>query len=74
MEAKMSNPWQRNGSDSKQTKVDASAWFNRREAEQYEILEQSISYGAGRSLTLLEFVEYDMLEEVEYNGQFRDFY
>lgn len=64
----------RNGSDKKQTKVDASAWFERREAEQYEILEQSISYGTGKSLTLLEFVEYDMLEEVEYNGKSRDFY
>lgn len=64
----------KNGSDGKQTKVDASAWFDRREAEQYEILEQTISYGTGKSLTLLELVEYDMLEEVEYNDRYGDFY
>ena len=52
-------------SDTNQMKVKASAWFDRRGAERYEILEHSISYGEGRSLTLLEFFETDMLEEYE---------
>ncbi|MDA3789212.1 MAG: ImmA/IrrE family metallo-endopeptidase [Desulfobacula sp.] len=52
-------------SDTEQIEVCASAWFDRREAERYEILEHSISYGAERSLTLLEFFEVDMLEEHE---------
>lgn len=52
-------------SDTEQISVCASAWFDRREAERYEVLEHSISYGTGRSLTLLEFFEIDMLEEYE---------
>lgn len=63
----------RAGSDDEPMKVCASAWFNRREAEQYELLEHSISYGQGRSLTLLEFFDVDMLEEYEHTGEPRDF-
>ncbi len=50
-------------SDKKQMKVCANAWFDRRGAEQYELLEHSVSYGAGRSLTLLEVIDAEMLEE-----------
>ncbi len=52
-------------SDTEQTEVCASAWFDHKGAERYDILEHSISYGAETSLTLLEFFEIDMLEEQE---------
>lgn len=51
--------------DTVQMKVNASAWFDRMEADRYELLEQSIAYGEGQSLTLLEFYDVDMLEENE---------
>ncbi len=51
------------GNDTQQQKVSASAWFDRVEAADYEVLEQSMSYGGGKSLTLVEFFEEDMLEE-----------
>lgn len=51
------------GSDVRPEKVSATAWFDRREAERYEVLEQSIPYGDGRSLTLLEIIEDGMLDD-----------
>ncbi len=51
--------------DPRPQKVCASAWFDGREADKYEVLEQSIPFGEGRSLTLLEFIEDGMLEEEE---------
>jgi Zn-dependent peptidase ImmA (M78 family) len=56
-------------SDIEQMKVSASAWFDSKESERYELLEQSISYGSGMSLTILEFFEVDMLEEHEKTEQ-----
>ncbi|TVM30544.1 ImmA/IrrE family metallo-endopeptidase [Oceanidesulfovibrio marinus] len=51
--------------DYRQHKVDASAWFDRYDADQYTILEQSIPYGEGRVLTILELYEDEMLEEYQ---------
>lgn len=55
------------GRDQCQSKSCASVWFDRREAEKYDILEQSIPYGGGQVLTLLEFIEDNMLEDEEYD-------
>ncbi len=48
--------------DMRQQRISASSWFDRSEAADYEILEQSTSYIDGKVVTLLEFLEEDMLE------------
>lgn len=42
--------------------IGADAWFDRRDAEQYEVFEQSVSGGDGTVLTLLTFKSADMLD------------
>lgn len=51
--------------NSRQQKVSAASWFDRAEATDYEILEQSAPYIDGQVITLLEFFEENMLEEYE---------
>lgn len=46
-------------------KIGADAWFDRREAERYEVQEQSVLVGPAEILTILNFVDGDMLEEAE---------
>lgn len=43
--------------------VAAEAWFDRYEAQRYEVLEQSIRVGTAEILTILMFTDEDMLEE-----------
>ena len=45
------------------SKMDACAWFDRPEANRYEIKEQSIRVGPEETLTLLVFEDDEMLEE-----------
>lgn len=49
--------------DSRQQKVSAASWFDKAEANDYMLLEQSMPYGEDKVLTILEFFEEDMLEE-----------
>ncbi|MDP1644422.1 MAG: ImmA/IrrE family metallo-endopeptidase [Thiobacillus sp.] len=44
--------------------IDASAWFNRHEADRYEVREQTISIGSGEILTLLHISDEEMLAEI----------
>ncbi|HEY9100338.1 MAG TPA: ImmA/IrrE family metallo-endopeptidase [Thiobacillus sp.] len=44
--------------------IDASAWFDRREAERYEMREQTVSIGNGEILTLLLITDEEMLAEI----------
>lgn len=46
-------------------KIGANAWFDRREAERYEVLEQSIRTGPAEVLTLIGLTSKEMLEEEE---------
>ena len=49
----------------------ADAWFDRREAERYEVQEQSVQVGPDTILTILNFVDGDMLEEADFLGRWR---
>jgi hypothetical protein len=42
--------------------IGADAWFERREAERYEVFEQTVSAGGGDILTLLTFKDAEMLD------------
>lgn len=46
-------------------KIGADAWFDRREAERYEVLEESVRIGSAEVLTLISFNDEEMLEERE---------
>jgi hypothetical protein len=46
-------------------RIEADAWFDRREAAQYELLEQSVRTGPAEVLCLLSFTDPRMLEEQE---------
>jgi hypothetical protein len=46
-------------------KIGADAWFDRREADRYEVLEQSVRIGPAEVLTLVSVTDGDMLEEEE---------
>ncbi|UYN96072.1 MAG: ImmA/IrrE family metallo-endopeptidase [Enhydrobacter sp.] len=46
-------------------KIGADAWFDRREAERYEVLEQSVRPGSAEVLTLISITDGAMLEEEE---------
>lgn len=50
-------------SNTRQQKVSAASWFDRSEAVDYEVLEQSAPYIDGQVITLLEFFEESMLED-----------
>lgn len=50
-------------------KIGGEAWFDRREAERYEILEQSVRIGSAEVLTLISFTDEEMLEERERWGR-----
>lgn len=52
-------------------KIGADAWFDRREADKYEVQEQSFSVGQGEILTILNFIDCDMLEEWETSSRAR---
>jgi hypothetical protein len=43
------------------TLIGADAWFDRRDAEQYEVFEQTVRMATGDALTLLTFKSLDML-------------
>jgi hypothetical protein len=49
-------------------KICADAWFDRREADRYEVLEQSVRTGPAEVLTLVALTDGDMLEEEEVWG------
>lgn len=49
--------------NTRQQKVSAASWFDRTEAADYEIFEQSTPYIDGQVITLLEFFEEGMLED-----------
>ena len=51
--------------NTRQQKVRAASWFDRVEASDYEVLEQSAPYIDRKVITLLEFFEENMLEEYE---------
>jgi hypothetical protein len=44
-------------------KIDADAWFDRWEAEKYEVHEQTIRTGTDEVLTLILITDPDMLED-----------
>ncbi len=44
-------------------KIDADAWFDRRDAGRFELLEQTITVGPDETLTLLVFTDEEMLDE-----------
>lgn len=44
-------------------KIGAEAWFDRREAERYEVLEQTIRVGTSETLSLVILTDDEMLEE-----------
>jgi hypothetical protein len=46
-------------------KIGADAWFDRREAERYEVLEQSVRTGPAEILCLISLTDPQMLEEQE---------
>jgi len=46
-------------------KIGAEAWFDRRDAERYEVLEQSVRIGAGEVLSLILMNDADMMDEEE---------
>jgi Zn-dependent peptidase ImmA (M78 family) len=52
------------GRNTRQQKVSARSWFDRTEAADYEIFEQSTPYINGQVITLLEFIEEGMLEDL----------
>jgi len=54
--------------NTRQQKVSAASWFDRSEAADYEIFEQSAPYIDGQVITLLEFYEEGMLEESPHGG------
>ena len=45
------------------TKIGADAWFDRRESERYELLEQTICTGADETISLLTITDERMLDE-----------
>ncbi|MCY4499152.1 MAG: ImmA/IrrE family metallo-endopeptidase [Rhodospirillaceae bacterium] len=44
-------------------KIDADAWFDRRDAGRFELLEQTITVGPDETLTLLVFTDEEMLDD-----------
>jgi len=46
-------------------KIGADAWFDRAEAQRYEVLEQSVRTGPAEVLTVVSVANEDMLEEQE---------
>lgn len=46
-------------------KIGADAWFDRREAERHEVQEQSVLVGPTEILTILNFLDGDMLEDAD---------
>ncbi|GAC1343533.1 MAG: ImmA/IrrE family metallo-endopeptidase [Acetobacteraceae bacterium] len=51
------------GEQTSPRKIGADAWFNRHEAQRYDVQEQSVLVGPGEILTVLNFTDGDMLEE-----------
>jgi len=51
------------GNDSRPERVPASAWFDRREADGFEVLEQSMRLNGNEVLSVITFFNEDMLEE-----------
>ena len=49
-------------------RVGAHVWFNRRDAERYEILEQSFGVGEGEVITLLTLKDFRMLDDNSRGG------
>lgn len=43
--------------------IGADAWFDRREAEQHEVFEQTVRAGNGEVLTLVTFKSHAMLSD-----------
>ncbi len=52
-----------NGNTRRQTRVSAYAWFDRYDADRYEVLEESVLNDAGEMLTILSVIKDDMLED-----------
>ena len=46
-------------------KIDADAWFDRQEAERYEMLEHTFPLPNDETLTLLTFTDGEMMEEID---------
>jgi hypothetical protein len=46
-------------------KIGADAWFDRREAERYEVLEQNVRIGEGEVLSLILLTDTGMLDDEE---------
>ena len=46
-------------------KIGAEAWFDRRETERYEVLEQSVRIGEGEVLSLIVLTDAGMLDDEE---------
>jgi hypothetical protein len=46
-------------------KIGADAWFGRREAERYEVLEQNVRIGEGEVLSLILLTDAGMLDDEE---------
>lgn len=50
-------------------KIGADAWFDRREAERFDVLEQTIRTGPEETLTLIVITDPNMLEEEPYRSR-----
>jgi hypothetical protein len=51
------------------TKIGADAWFDRREAERFEVLEQTVRTAADEILTLVLITDGEMLDDFERGGR-----
>jgi hypothetical protein len=52
-------------------KIGADAWFDRREAGRFEVQEQSFVVGAGEVVTIINFIDDEMLEERDARSRWR---
>jgi hypothetical protein len=52
-------------------KIGADAWFDRREAERYEMLEHTFPLPNDEILTLLTFTDGEMMEEIDTSSSYR---
>lgn len=57
--------------DHKPVKMGADAWFDRSDADRYELLEQTVKVGTNEILTMLTFTDTAMLEERDSRSRWR---